>query len=347
MSKYSEHVREASEYLNIYGGTIENIEASDCWYEGRGTSYGLSIASSQHLTVRNSWLHGGRHGISLGGQEPVRDILITNNVIDNYTDSRVGAFNTHENVEYITVSENRILNDVSTVGDHLVYEDNDIELRTDYPEIIVKQNWHLEHLVFRNNRITSPSYGSLLETYLSSLEVKEFIIEGNTIRSDLAGIGIKPRMKTAINTKIKNVTIKNNDVVSTKDSAISIRAQEGTTIAVENMEIDEGTYKSLYNKGIFSQVFPFSGSVTISNTKISTEKAAEYGMLLINFSQIAIDGSNLQGPANLGSYNCFQYADSVIVRNSTLGNWGYKNGVRTYNVPRVQLENNAYINTPS
>jgi hypothetical protein len=331
----------------IYGGTIENIEISDCWYEGSGTSYGLSIASSQHLTVQDSWLHGGRHGISLGGWEPARDILITKNIIDNYTDSRVGAFNTHENIEYITVSENRILNGVSTAGDHLVYEDNKIELRTDCPGIIVKQNWNSEQLVFRNNQITSPSYGILLETYLPSLEVKELIVEGNTIRSDSAGIGIKPRLKTAKNTKIKNIIIRNNDIESTKDSTISIPPQEGTTIVVENMEIDGGTYQSLYNKGIFSQVSPSSGSVTIFNAKISTGKAAEFGMLLINFSQITIDGSNLQGSANLGSYNYFQHANSVIVRNSTLGNWNYKNGVRAYNVPRVQLENNTYINTPS
>ncbi len=331
----------------IYGGAVENNEVSDCWYEGSGTSYGLSIASSQHLTVKDNWMHGGRHGISLGGQEPVRDILLTQNVIDNYRDSRVGAFNTHENVEYITISENQILNGVSVAGDHLTFDGNTITSRVDYPGIIVKQNWYTDELVVRNNKITAPNYGILLETYLPSLEMKDMIVEGNTIRSKSAGIGIKPRMETATGTKIKNVTVKNNDIISTIDSAISIRNYGQTAITVENLKIEGGTYNSVNNKGIFAQIPPSAGNFTISNATIGTEKEGEYGMLLINFNRIAIDHSNLQGPTTRGYGNYFQHANHVAITNSKLNGWKYKNGVKMLNVSNVQLGNNTYTNTPS
>ncbi|MCP1357482.1 right-handed parallel beta-helix repeat-containing protein [Aneurinibacillus migulanus] len=331
----------------IYGGAVENNEVSDCWYEGSGTSYGLSIASSQHLTVKDNWMHGGRHGISLGGQEPVRDILLTQNVIDNYRDSRVGAFNTHENVEYITISENQILNGVSVAGDHLTFDGNTITSRVDYPGIIVKQNSYTDELVVRNNKITAPNYGILLETYLPSLEMKDMIVEGNTIRSKSAGIGIKPRMETATGTKIKNVTVKNNDIISTIDSAISIRNYGQTAITVENLKIEGGTYNSVNNKGIFAQIPPSAGNFTISNATIGTEKEGEYGMLLINFNRIAIDHSNLQGPTTRGYGNYFQHANHVVITNSKLNGWKYKNGVKMLNVSNVQLGNNTYTNTPS
>lgn len=331
----------------IYGGAVENNEVSDCWYEGSGTSYGLSIASSQHLTVKDNWMHGGRHGISLGGQEPVRDILLTQNVIDNYRDSRVGAFNTHENVEYITISENQILNGVSVAGDHLTFDGNTITSRVDYPGIIVKQNSYADELVIRNNKITAPNYGILLETYLPSLEMKDMIVEGNTIRSKSAGIGIKPRMETATGTKIKNVTVKNNDIISTIDSAISIRNYGQTAITVENLKIEGGTYNSVNNKGIFAQIPPSAGNFTISNATIGTEKEGEYGMLLINFNRIAIDHSNLQGPTTRGYGNYFQHANHVAITNSKLNGWKYKNGVKMLNVSNVQLGNNTYTNTPS
>lgn len=332
----------------VYGGTIENNEASDCWYEGSGTSYGLSIASSQHLTVRDNWFHGGRHGLSLGGQEPARDITITQNVIDNYEQSRVGAFNTHENVEYITVSQNEILNGVSTVGDHLTYEDNNIATRVDYPGIIVKQNTNSQELVFRNNKITAPDhYGILLETYLPSLEIQQLRIEGNTIRSKSAGIGIKPRIETATDTKIKNLVIRNNDIVSSIDSAISIRNYKQTPIGVENLIVEGGTYASASNKGIYIQNAPGSGQASITGATIRTDKNTEYGMMLLYFNRIAIDTSRIEGPAALGNSSFFQYADSVSITNSTLRNWSYKNGVRIYNVGRMQLENNTYDNTPS
>lgn len=332
----------------VYGGTIENNEASDCWYEGSGTSYGLSIASSQHLTVRDNWFHGGRHGLSLGGQEPARDITITQNVIDNYEQSRVGAFNTHENVEYITVSQNEILNGVSTVGDHLTYEDNNIATRVDYPGIIVKQNTNSQELVFRNNKITAPDhYGILLETYLPSLEVQQLRIEGNTIRSKSAGIGIKPRIETATDTKIKNLVIRNNDIVSSIDSAISVRNYKQTPIGVENLIVEGGTYASASNKGIYIQNAPGFGQASITGATIRTDKNTEYGMMLLYFNRIAIDASRIEGPAALGNSSFFQYADNVSITNSTLKNWSYKNGVRTYNVGRMQLENNTYDNTPS
>ncbi|ERI05173.1 right-handed parallel beta-helix repeat-containing protein [Aneurinibacillus aneurinilyticus] len=331
----------------VYGGKIENNEASDCWYEGSGTSYGLSIASSQHLTVKNNWIHGGRHGISLGGQEPVRDILLTQNVIDNYEDSRVGAFNTHENVEYITISKNQILNGVSVAGDHLTFDGNTIISRVDYPGISIKQNRYSDKLIIRNNKITAPNYGILLETYLPSLELRDMVVEGNTIRSKSAGIGIKPRTETATGTKIKNITIKNNHIVSTTDSAISIRNYRQTPITVENVKIEGGTYNSINNKGIFAQIPPAAGNFTVSNATIGTEKEGEYGMLLINFNRIAIDRSSLQGPAKRGYANYFQYANNVAITNSRLSGWKYKNGVKMLNVSNIQLGNNTYTNTPS
>lgn len=331
----------------VYGGKIENNEASDFWYEGSGTSYGLSIASSQHLTVKNNWMHGGRHGISLGGQEPVRDILLTQNVIDNYKDSRVGAFNTHENVEYITISKNQILNGASVAGDHLTFDGNTITSRVDYPGISIKQNRYGDKLIIRNNKITAPNYGILLETYLPSLELRDMVVEGNTIRSKSAGIGIKPRTETATGTKIKNITIKNNHIVSTTDSAISIRNYRQTPITVENVKIEGGTYNSINNKGIFAQIPPAAGNFTVSNATIGTEKEGEYGMLLINFNRIAIDRSSLQGPAKRGYGNYFQYANNVAITNSRLSGWKYKNGVKMLNVSNIQLGNNTYTNTPS
>ncbi|MFT9850270.1 right-handed parallel beta-helix repeat-containing protein [Aneurinibacillus sp. REN35] len=330
-----------------YGGTLEKNEASDCWYEGSGTSYGLSIASSQHLMVKNNWFHGGRHGLSLGGQEPTRDITITQNVIDNYEKSRVGALNTHENVEYINVSQNEILNGVSTVGDYLTFENNNITTRVDYPGIIVKQNWNSDQLVFRNNKITAPDhFGILLETYLPSLEVQQVLIEGNTIRSKSAGIGIKPRTETATDTKIKNLIIRNNNIVSSIDSAISIRNYKQTPIEVTNMTVEGGTYTSTANKGIFAQIAPTSGQVAVNGATIRTDKNTEYGMMLIHFKRIAIDASRIEGPATLGNSSFFQYADNVVITNSKLSNWSYKNGIRTLNVAQIQMENNTYENTP-
>lgn len=86
--------------LQCLGGRIVDCETYGHFYDGSGTSYGLSIASSQGIRVINGTHTGGRHGIALGGTFPVRDFLASGTIVDNDDTSGMYCMDSHGNAEF-------------------------------------------------------------------------------------------------------------------------------------------------------------------------------------------------------------------------------------------------------
>lgn len=101
-----------SEGLSIVstkGGVIDNCTVYEVQRAGQG--YGISIQNSQDLTISNCIIDGCRHGISMDGSYPVRNVSVSKCVIsssDPY--SQEPAIDMHGNCEYINITDNIIRN---------------------------------------------------------------------------------------------------------------------------------------------------------------------------------------------------------------------------------------------
>ena len=101
-------------YLNECGG-------SDAWYAGTGNGYVAVLASCEEFVIEGGVFSGGRHALSLGGNEPCRNIRISKvTAFSNPADTEPGL-DCHENCEKITFS------DVTTDGVYLGGRDITLE----------------------------------------------------------------------------------------------------------------------------------------------------------------------------------------------------------------------------
>lgn len=91
--------------LRCYNTTVNDCSIEATYFSGNGTGYSIAVGSCQIFTVKGGRYIGARAGISGGGWEPVRDLVLTGAVFDNDVNTGGGwSLDMHGNVESMIAS---------------------------------------------------------------------------------------------------------------------------------------------------------------------------------------------------------------------------------------------------
>lgn len=110
------------------GVTVDNVTGRDFYASGSGTSYGLSVSSSQEVTEIGNNLKGGRHAVAHGGSYPIRDVQVVGGTYDNYHPGGQAAFDFHPNCENVRMIGVTVLNGIVSGASN--FEATDCTIRT-------------------------------------------------------------------------------------------------------------------------------------------------------------------------------------------------------------------------
>lgn len=269
--------RERCFYVSyIYGGVIANNEASDCWYEGSGTSYGISISTVQNVTARGNQFAGGRHGIAHGGWEPCRNVIITENVIDNYRPSGQPSLDFHGNCEFNVVTRNLIWNGMIHLGRNVEISDNFL-YGDQRSAINVWPSLSGDYTIIRNNIIdtvnasNTNSFGISYFAFSPNVTVDLVQIENNIIKSKTRSISIEPYTAAQTNIRIAKLLLINNEVTSNDHYALIIYKSNTTRWQIDEITISGGHYRSV-GHCMLIDVVPDNNRLSIRNASVITDK---------------------------------------------------------------------------
>lgn len=113
---------------DVLGVTIDNVRGRDFYDAGTGTSYGLSVSSSQEVVEIGNNLKGGRHAVAHGGSFPIRDVQVLGGTFDNLHTSGQASFDFHPNCENVRMIGVTALNGIVSGASN--FEATDCTVRT-------------------------------------------------------------------------------------------------------------------------------------------------------------------------------------------------------------------------
>lgn len=337
-----------------YGGIIEGNNSTDCFYDGSGTSYGLVLASAvRDVTVQNNELTCGNHGMTLGGKEPVRDVLIQNNVFDSYRGEEtgyIGSFNTHSNVENITIQNNIMRTGASIGGRSLTFRNNEVyHFNRDDAALFVKLIQDMDELVIEDNRLQSDNgYGIRLEGYMKDTVVKNIRINRNNIQAEQSGIWMKPRTENDTNIHIQQLEFQDNRVEANEGIALALRTMADTRLKVDKLDITGGYYHSNLDKAFYTYT-DGDTDITVDGTTFEIGNFGA-GIQLLQGGDVNVRHARFTGLHEKGGWtNSFLNLQSLNIEGSTFDRWSTISGVDVKSVRTKELliHHNQFLNTPA
>lgn len=238
-----------------YDSTVEDLRVSDLWQSASTTSYGLTLYSCQHASVRGCHLYGGRGALYLAGQEPSRDILISDCKLDGYNDATYGAGSLYSlpNCDDVIVSGCTIRGGLEMSGRNRKICGNIIATeRNDTDTALLNVSMDTDLVEFNDNRIANDltlSRGVTVNLSVAGTELDVLMIKDNAI--DVSGQGIRLYAATSGQTlSIASADLSGNDIQSTGtgNTGIYISAYDDTTkIDFDSLSIKGGRVKSAGN----------------------------------------------------------------------------------------------------
>jgi hypothetical protein len=255
--------RYAALQLNLcYGGLIQNNQIYDCWSIGSGTSYAISIASSQFIKVANNTLSETRHCITAGGTIPSRShIFIGNSCLVHPTQARNIAIDTHGNTELITI-EGNYANGIDVtgrsaiiIGNTLVGINTDPSGSSNEAVIIIGPEAGIDNIEIRNNTIESNydfnnSSGILFSAQHADDYFNNIIISDNNIKVAKSGITFVIVNSSYTGNIIDNLLISDNNIEVNSGYAISIAGISTMGYTINNLNSNNNKYYSNAYAGI-------------------------------------------------------------------------------------------------
>lgn len=316
----------------IYGGDIRNCYVTDCYYAGTGTSYGLAIISSQSLNITGGKYLGGRHGITHGGNEPVRDIIIDGATVGNHSSSSSGSLDVHGNCEFITIRNNLILNGVELSGVNIKLKDNQIKSVTNYQGILWWGEKSGDYIEITDNVITTTvltSSGIYIEPTVSNITLKTVKIKDNFINSPKHGVQISPQSASATNFIINKLDMADNEITTNDGYPLYILPTSVATVQIDDFVINGGKLISSVYRPIYVKVVE-TGTIRINNASIIAHDASDYGMVIIGGNDVFISGCSIIGESisPYSAYNLFANVGILQIVDNTISNFSANSGIR-------------------
>ena len=264
-----------------------------------GDSYPLIISNSQKVLISNSPLYSARHSIALGGRAgdgcvPTRDVLISDSILMNRSDSGIGASDIHGNCENITYSDCFMNTGANMAGKNVKYSNCTIVGR--------------DPATFADGNCI---YGSEVVGGTYTIENCRLITYGNGSSIGIVHFDTSRRVSDLLIT-VKDCTIENNSGVTTQ-RAVMIENASGDT---NEYRIDIEINGLRATKKIFS-FLAFVGVVDIS-TKASAVIDNIYSPTGCSFV-VASNTLNYNMPMRLQRQSGVQTITATAATSSTIG----------------------------
>lgn len=332
-----------------YGGLISNNTATDCWYVGTGSSYGLGIYSCQNINIRGGRYVGGRHGITTGGKEPCRFINIEDCLCSSKSDSDSPGLDFHGNIEYCNVKNCTCTGDKGIAG-------NPININIENCNIIShKEGYQAIQLLFevgkngyiniKNNIINAPyGDGIQIRPNTNNLNIDKIDISDNTINSKGVGIYISPNSSKISSFICNDLKLKNNINVSYNKSLVIT----SDFMTFKNINIDNEYYESTDGTVCINIKLNNNSDLILNNSKFKINNDGNT-IYIEKIKNITMNNCLIKGKPleNYSAYNWFLCEGVLNISNTTFENFRaycgiYANG--TIYPKRIILNNNFYNN---
>ena len=235
--------RYAGIYVNyFFGGSVKENEIWDAWYSGTGTSYGISLGTGQGLTAGKNNTSEARHGITVGGWEPSRDILISGNKCTVHPDqTTLIAIDCHGNVERAIIESNHAEGIIyaginATIRGNTLTGDKADTLLTIFQEI------DSDYYDISDNNFEMDDAGGRciwVSPTVAGLNIERLTISGNKAASANGGIRLQPRSAAATGCSIGTLVLRNNEIFAGAAQAFALA--DSTVAAIYDIgTIDSG-----------------------------------------------------------------------------------------------------------
>lgn len=195
---YAEGARERLFAVSdVLGATLQDLRGRDFWAVGSGTSYGLSVSSSQEVLELGNNLKGGRHAVAHGGSFPVRDVQVLGGTYDNYHQSGQAAFDFHPNAENVRMVGVTVLNGIVSGASNFEATDCTVRTGAGTPRTAIELGlWQsseyvkLRNMDIRTGGATSDAVHIINRAGAAPTTTKEVQVHG-AIRAAVGGVGVR------------------------------------------------------------------------------------------------------------------------------------------------------------
>lgn len=306
--------RERLHYLNtVMRGVVDNCGGSDFWYSGTPSSYGLCVASSQHITEIGNHYRGGRHAITHGGTFPYRDIQVIGGTFDSYRPAGQPAVDFHANGELIRMVGVTSLNGTRSHGSN--FDANSCTLRgANTPAVELYSPRDCDYMRVRNCDVQSaPGKDAVAWLPRNSIGVAHTVdvveITG-VIRSGASGITIKPISSTDTNSTINRLVVNADVKAGGSSSAVTVIKQSTASVQINDASFDGRFYAGANNgvtlSGAATGTLRVRGSLY---TGLNLAKPID----VASFTDVTLDGATLEGATPYRS--SFTNTGKLVMRN--------------------------------
>jgi len=298
-----------------YNCAIDGVTAIDASSGAVGLNYGVTLANSQRISISDCFLETTRHGLTLGGgtatgSVPCREVTVTGGTISSHsTGAGINGFNTHPNVEGITLTGVSLPHGVTIGGDKTV-------LRSCY---------------IGAGAAGVAGYYTVLGM---SHVISDCVIEANENWAGVNGLIYVAMQSDCIRTdgvfRIDDVTIhlnghESNDAGKSVVYIANFAGDNGNHVAINNLSVDGG--KTTYAAAYAITVGCSSGKAfdTIAITNCPTLIGHGIKLLTVNYNRLLIDGVTITDARERGVLQTWNaapvYADPIAImrRISVLG----------------------------
>lgn len=311
-------------YVN--GGVISNATIEDSYYVGSGESYGLTVASSQKINILGGRYTGGRHGITHGGNEPCRYIVIDGAMVSNYLNSGQGALDTHGNTEYV-----KIVNCVVFGGVAISSINTDILNNTIISPIergVPGVYWYGEvgkdgYLNIKGNSIQSNNgFGIYLNAVASGISLKNVNIENNVIESLRSCVRVSGSVTSFT---MDTLTINNNNMTSDSEYCVCVLKSGSQRIPISELIIQNSKVKSTSYRALYL-CLEVNSDVIINNSTFVSSKSNDWASIIANCRNLNIMNSKFVGVGT--RYNIFQCSKKLQITSCIFEGFTMNGGIR-------------------
>lgn len=239
-----------AQFYYCYGGIIDGNEIYDSWYSGTGTSYGVSINSSQGVIVSGNVISQARHCISSGGQEPCRNITYVNNPSLKVHPSQADtlAIDMHGNTELSSIINN-VCEGISISSINTSIIGNTItgnianktglnifqEINSDYYKIV-------DNVIVGS---ASGEEGIWVSPNVASISIGTLEIRGNNVSTKSYAIRFQPRSSGITGCTITSLIVHSNLLRSDTTPAFLINTSGAAAYSITDLDSRDNVYRSI------------------------------------------------------------------------------------------------------
>lgn len=334
----------------VYNFTVKNCKCED--YMASGAGYGIGITSSCNGIIADNYCVGGRHGVSHGGYEPCRNIVVRGNTCHTQSADTNAGIDVHHNAEFIIIDGNTA-SGIYTAGRNMKIINNTIlqQGAVTVAGISFYVAKDCEYIIISGNTITTDAIAGtkngirVNHSDVDTITINRIIITNNVVRTVNNGIFIDATKEGLV---VNSIDISNNEVYTIAATGIAFgeSAAVVTTHAIAHNIRIFGNYANCpFSCVSLSSLYSATTDIAKICNNIFEVTTANYAPLTAKLiANLDVRGNYLSCVhANSGGYNLLNASNSAIIKDNTFVNL-IKSGVGG-TITKAIIADNIYQNT--